>query len=209
MSQFSLKTRHEIFERDPWWDAFGAPLPNGEILRRSLDDHYSAIEAIRLAPTVPEDVRQPFETARNLYLYAYLVNQFLMVAELQVRVSVEFALRERAKQEKMSVRKNAGLAYLLGMAIRRRWILDDGFARFQMNEEIRRHNREVWPEVFEDLPEPLRNDSQRYCKILAESFPKIRNVLAHGSNMLYSTVLGSFEIAADLINQLFAQSSSK
>ena len=46
-------------------------------------------------------------------------------------------------------------------------------------------------------------DSQTYCCEFAESFPSLRNRLAHVSNMLYPSVLGTFEIATDLIGQLF------
>lgn len=38
---------------------------------------------------------------------------------------------------------------------------------------------------------------------LAETFPGVRNMHAHGSESIYPSVLGTFEIAADLIHQLF------
>ncbi len=204
MSLIRLKSREEIVERDPWWDGFGIPLPDGTIRRKTLDEYYAGIERMRLNPAVPENVQQPFETARNIYLYSYFAHRFLMVAELQVRISVEFALREKALANEVEVQEWWGLKHLVDQAIKQGWIVDVGFEIFRHNEAARQRDREMWPEMFADLPEHLRQDQQRYCKIIAESFPKIRNTLAHGSNMLYSSVLGSFEIAADLINQLFA-----
>ena len=40
---------------------------------------------------------------------------------------------------------------------------------------------------------------------LSESFPKIRNEYAHGSSMLYKQVLGTFQIVAEFINQLWPE----
>lgn len=43
--------------------------------------------------------------------------------------------------------------------------------------------------------------------IFTDTLPAIRNTYAHGSSMLHSTVLGTFEIVTDLINQLFPQAA--
>jgi hypothetical protein len=39
--------------------------------------------------------------------------------------------------------------------------------------------------------------------VLAETIPKIRNGYAHGSSTLHNQVLGTFEIVAEFINQLW------
>jgi hypothetical protein len=55
--------------------------------------------------------------------------------------------------------------------------------------------------------EPTRATPQDYSadalSIFIETLPAIRNALAHGSAMLHPTVLGTFEIVADLVNQLY------
>ena len=61
----------------------------------------------------------------------------------------------------------------------------------------------MWSQIDPKLRYEPPADSQAYCRDLAESFPSLRNALAHGSNMLYPSVLGTFEIATDLIGQLF------
>lgn len=59
--------------------------------------------------------------------------------------------------------------------------------------------------VFDDsaiqpLPEDYAHDS---LKIFEETLPFIRNEYAHGTSMLHATVLGTFEIVTDLVNQLY------
>jgi hypothetical protein len=52
--------------------------------------------------------------------------------------------------------------------------------------------------------EPIPADYQRdLLEVFEQSLPFIRNEYAHGSSMLHPTVLGTFEIVTDLINQLF------
>jgi len=50
---------------------------------------------------------------------------------------------------------------------------------------------------------PDAKDIQAYCKILLDSFPYLRNELAHGNPMTYPGGLDLLAICADLINQLF------
>lgn len=38
-------------------------------------------------------------------------------------------------------------------------------------------------------------------KIFAQTLPFFRNTYARGSSMLHSTLLGTFEVVADLVNQ--------
>lgn len=54
--------------------------------------------------------------------------------------------------------------------------------------------------AIEPLPEDYAHDS---LKIFAETLPFFRNTYAHGSSMLHSTVLATFEIVTDLVNQLY------
>jgi len=51
------------------------------------------------------------------------------------------------------------------------------------------------------LPEGYAHDS---LKIFAETLPFFRNTYAHGSSILHPTVLGTFEIVTDLVNQLYS-----
>ena len=200
MSLAPLKPKAEVLSEDRWWKGFGMPDRDLGVRRRTFDEYYDSIARIRLHPGVPEDVAQSFENARNTYLYAYFAHRLLMVAELQVRVSVEYGLREKAKLSGLKAYESWGMKRLFVEAIRRRWIEDNGFERFRCNEELKRRNAEAWPEHY---IYKTPSDAQGYCRLLAESFPYIRNELAHGSGMLSPTGVGSFEIAVDLIHQLF------
>lgn len=54
------------------------------------------------------------------------------------------------------------------------------------------------------LPEDYAHDS---LEIFAKTLPFVRNTYAHGSAMLHPTVLGTFEIVTDLVNQLYPANS--
>lgn len=131
-----------------------------------------------------------------------------MVAELQGRVSVEFALREKAKAGGIEVPEWWGMRKLFDEAIQCHWIVDDGFERFRRNEAARIQEAEMWSQIDSKFRYEPPVDAQAYCRVLAESFPSLRNDLAHGSDMLYPSVIDTFEISADLINQLFPASRS-
>lgn len=45
---------------------------------------------------------------------------------------------------------------------------------------------------------------QARLEILRKSLPSLRNELAHGSSMLTSQVLGTIELVAEILSQIFA-----
>src|SRR6266508_6112482 len=59
------------------------------------EDQYEAVAYFVLNASVPEAVAIHFETAKNLYFYAWFVFRFYPLAEQQALGSLEFALRER------------------------------------------------------------------------------------------------------------------
>ena len=197
-----MKPLENVLEPDDWWDAF--VMFDGVRFRpRELRDHHALINSVRLGEHVPEKVRQLFENARNAYLYAFFAHRLLPVADLQVYASVEFALREKAQAVDEQVPERWGMGRLFELAIERRWIVDDGFDVFRRNEAVRRQEAQDLSQIDPRIHYEPPFDTQAYCRILAESFPSLRNTLAHGSNMLHPSVIGTFEIAADLIHQLF------
>lgn len=162
------------------------------------------IAEIEVTDAAPEPVKQHFENARNVYLYTFFSHRLLMVAELQTHVAAEAALLARRSHEEGAPRRSPGLKRLLQQAIKSGWICDDGFAIHRRHEEARRALADRWNLINPAFQYAPPEDPQQYCKILAESFPSLRNSLAHGSHSFYPTVLGTFQITADLINQLFA-----
>jgi hypothetical protein len=100
---------------------------------------------------VPAPIREHFNTGKNLLLYAWFVYRFIPVAELHAYSTVEMALRERAKLEgrpERLDRKGRAVPWkfseLLQMAVKERWIVDDGFT-------VVRRRREANAELFEQL----------------------------------------------------------
>ncbi|MEW6602812.1 MAG: hypothetical protein AB1499_17705 [Nitrospirota bacterium] len=195
----TLKSFDEILEPDPRQKAFVLfNRETGEQRERSIRDHYDLTSEIILDPQVPEQIREHFETARNLLLYSWFAYRFNQVAELHAYASLEFALKIRSGEEK------GGLKHLLKMAIREKWILDSGFIyqnkiKERISDLYEGSNRNI--EQISDDPDA--QDLQEYCKILVESIPYLRNELAHGSSMVYPGGLNTLAICADIINQLF------
>lgn len=202
MSLVPLKPLESVLLPDKWWEAF--VFFDGTGFRpRELRDHYARIDSVRLEVHVPEDVRQQFETARNVYLYSFFAHRLLPVADFQAYASSEYALRKKADSAGLRVPERWGLRRLFDTAIERKWIVDDGFEVFRRNEQARKQRMEEFAQLDPNIQYLPAADRQAYCRILAESFPSLRNYLAHGTNMIHPSVIGTFEIVADLIHQLF------
>jgi len=196
-----LKLFSEIFEADVVSSAFVLiNRETGTVRQRTLHDHYTDIEEIVLDAEVPAEIREHFETARNLYLYTWFVYRFGPVAELHAIASVEYALKIKSDEEV------TGLKRLLKLAIQKKWIQDSGFKYYRVKEET------LETRVSADIYRPSKVDGdpdadnlQSYCDILAESLPYLRNEFAHGSRTLYPTGVATLAICADIINQLFGK----
>src|SRR5438874_1095731 len=65
----------------------------------TLADHHDAVARFVLHTNVPQDIVMQFETAKNVYLYAWFIYRFYNVAEHQSFACLELALRYRLKQE--------------------------------------------------------------------------------------------------------------
>lgn len=188
----------------------------------ALSDQHRLISEFELSNSVPTHVRVHFETAKNLYLYSWFVYRFYPVAEKQVLATLEFALRERLTvwlPEKYGpdIKIPRGLSNLFARAADEKLIANEGLAQYERIARQKaqgRFSREVMKEMearglehmeydetaVELLPEDYTHDS---LAVLAETLPLIRNIHAHGSSMLHSSVLGTFEIVRDLVNQLY------
>lgn len=196
-----LKSLDSIFEPDSVQSAFALiNKATGEVRQRTLRDHYVQIEEIVLDAEVPEEIREHFETARNLYLYTWFVYRFGPVAELHAIASVEYALKIKSGEEV------TGLKRLLKLAIQKKWIQDSGFKYYRVKEvalESRVSADSYRPSKVDGDPDA--DNLQSYCDILAESLPYLRNEFAHGSRTLYPTGVVTLAICADIINQLFGK----
>ncbi len=191
----------------------------GKVYSRVIEDQHSAIACFKLNETVPASVAIHFETAKNLYLYAWFIFRFYPVAEQQALASLEFALRERFSEfvKEHSGKRGFGLKKLLSHAIENNYIRNELFTtreRWAWNRAEMRHSFEKMQEMMAAGIESMEWSESEvvvtqedldcdWLDIFQEVIPKIRNCYAHGSGELKHTVLHTFEMVSEIINQLY------
>lgn len=185
-----------------------------------LADHHELISAYVLHAGVPQEIVLQFETARNVYLYAWFVYRFYPVAEHQCLACLELALRERLKEEIRTGKikgKRPALRLLLKYAVDNGLVRNEGFSAWQNRGEIRSRARvemEKLHEVSEknlavvtwdesDIQITAEDLDWDYVKMLPDQLPQLRNDYAHGSTDLHNWSLRSFQIVSEIINQLW------
>ncbi len=182
-----------------------------------ISDHYKAIAQYNLNRSVPRDIAIQFETAKNLYLYAWYIYRFHPVAEHHALACLELALRERYSKE--IPKEKPTLHHLLRYAIDRGDIKNEGFrewhaavknrAEYRYSVEKSKEMQEKGLDQIELHYEEVKiTDIDRnldYVKIIWETLPKTRNLYAHGTTMLHNTVLGTFEIVSEIVNQIYPE----
>lgn len=189
----------------------------------SLVAHHAEIAKVQLSLAVPDPIAIQFETARNLYLYAWHVYRFYMVAATQALTTLEFGLRELLparlpSQYQRPGQKQAMLAGMLHYAIDQRLVRNDGFRRWHQAAEQRARERRSFEaiqtmldqgleqmEIDDGAPVEIAPEDQQWdlVAVLSESLPSLRNELAHGSPMLTDQVLGILELVAEILSQLY------
>lgn len=189
----------------------------------TLADHHARISSIHLNSSVPEPIAIHFETTRNLYLYAWFVFRFFMVAKTHAFSTLEMGLKHRLPNRlpepyQRSKQKHPMLAGLLAYAIDEGIVQNQGFRRWHdeaLHKALQRQSIERIQAMIEqqldsleydehELPE-IRPEDQRWdlVSVLREGLPKARNSLAHGSTELTDQVFGDIELVAEILNQLF------
>ncbi len=185
-----------------------------------LADYHKAISELSLHGGVPENVVVQFETAKNLYLYAWFVYRFYPVSEHQSLTCLEFALRERFERDipKGYFRgEKPTLKPLLRYAVDSGHIRNDGFRRWHERVQMRARQRYEWEKAKEmdtkgldsiilDESEVIVTEQDRdwnYLNIVLEVLPEIRNEYAHGTPSLHNQVRGTIELVAEIIKQIY------
>jgi hypothetical protein len=193
---------------------------NGTLRPMELADHHELISGHVLHAGVPREIVLQFETARNVYLYAWFVYRFYPVAEHQCLACLELALRERLKEEIRTGKikgKRPTLRLLLKYAVDNGLVRNEGFSAWQNRGEIRSRARvemEKFREASEknlteftwdesDIQITAEDMDWDYVKMLPDLLPMLRNDYAHGSTELHNWALRSFQIVSEVINQLY------
>ncbi len=192
-----------------------------------LENRHAALSKLNLLDTVPLDVRQLFETAKNVCLYTWFVYRFHQVAEMTAYSSLERALRIRFYQEnpaRKNSKKPAMLGELIKYALDQKWLKSEGFshlkaiARGHAEAKKIRELTNKSPEFIEHgsavLEEPTEEEIQEVLKSMSvdgilDASRDLRNDLAHGSSTLHPNSFATLQVVAETINQIYPKSVSK
>lgn len=198
---------------------------NGQPTAPEIKQRLAEVAEYVLNDNVPEKVRIHFETAKNLYLYAWFVYRFHMVAEHYVYATLELALRVRfyPPEGEAGARKTPptlepllrrarkeGLLANKSLSVSQRRALVNARQRHTM-QIIERMRAEGLDEIAYDESDIVPGDEDYSFDCLAvwtKTIPQVRNTHAHGTTSLWPTVLGSFELVSEMINQLFVESTN-
>lgn len=218
-----LRPTEFIFEPDPRSTSYVRFDPTTGAYRSiELADHHEMLARLTLHEGVPEDIVHQFETARNIYLYAWFIYRFYIVSEREALACLELALRDRLKAElsagKIHFRgKQPTLRPLLEYAVRQGLIKNEGFeawrnrgvinsrARVEM-ERLREMEEKKLPEITwddSDIEVTAEDLDWDYVSVLVDFLPKVRNRHAHGSTELHNLTLRSIQVVSEIINQLY------
>jgi hypothetical protein len=216
-----LRPAKYVCEPDPRSTTFvRVDRTNGTSRPIELADHHEQISTHTLHAGVPAEIVLQFETARNVYLYAWFVYRFYPVAEHQCLACLELALRERLKAEIRTGKirgKNPTLRPLLKYAVEHRLVKNEGFWAWQNRGETNSRRRVEMEKLREATEKNLteitwdESDIQitaedldwDYVKMLPDLLPTLRNDYAHGSTELHNWALRSFQVVSEIINQLY------
>lgn len=188
----------------------------------TIQYQHDAVAKYILHNGVPHDIRIQFETTKNLYLYAWFVYRFFPVAKLHAYTCLELALRERFEAEVVAARVIASefkpsLRALLSFAVKNGHLKNEHFAVWRHRTEMRAQQRTEMERFFEmerlNLSEITVDDSDYeitevdrdhdYLAAILESTPGLRNHYAHGSSSLDNKALGTIQLVAEIINQMY------
>lgn len=193
-----LKNLNEIFTPDPRASAFPGI---------TLERHYERLSQVVLADAVPEDIRNYFETVKNICLYGRFVYAFYAVAEMLTFPLLELALRVRLRPGKKP--RKADFRTLLEQAMRLGLIREEDFSHIRgMKEQQADYAALLAGLKGVRISVP---STGAYLRVLEHALPSLRNLFAHPEFLSIQFPGGAFfaiRFAAEFINQLYGEDSS-
>lgn len=189
----------------------------------TLEDNHAELNNIILNEAVPIDVKQLFETAKNLSLYSWFVYRFHQVSELIAFSALEMALRERYLAEnpvdaKSKKKRTPSLYGLMQHAKKEKWLKNENFPSLytrarhiaeenKMMEKMKSHDFDKEPSMPVDEPTDVEVkealESLDMVEAITSNAHKIRNDLAHGSKILHPNSIWTLQTTAEVINQIY------
>ncbi len=211
-----LKELDKLTAPDPRHEAFVAlvlSVQEGiqQVTTRQLTaaDRHESMAALELPEYVPETVRSAFAVTRNLWLYGWLCWPFYTLASFHAILSLDLALAIRIVPiDKLAAGAwTPSLSAMLKQAIESGWVTDAGIAHAnRLRERSARMREELPEELFGASPDLWQESPQRYCRILLETLPGMRDDFAHPKSYWHGVPGSSFLIIENvhgLIEQLF------
>lgn len=184
-----LKPIEEVTRADVRMAYLGVLTADGASVAPLTFERYYAVIAAECVPEhLPGDVRQQFETGRNLMLYSWYCYRFFPVAVLQLFATLELGLRLAFQEDRE--RRGSSLATLLKRARREGTLRSASF----------RDN------ALPLVGAPTHDAPEAFLAGLEKLVPIIRNSLAHGHVMLWPDHTHSLRIVRDALIQLFPPS---
>lgn len=196
-------------------DQITTPDPRQAFFSPSLEDRHAHLAKITLKESVPHEVRQLFETAKNISLYSWFVYRFHQASEMIAYSVLEMSLRLRYESENPECKKPPMLYGLIEHAINQQWVSKENFPQLQLQaknaadfqkamesaEKIMQSSDEV------PIDEPTKEDIEYHLQKMDLNFlfsiPKLRNDLAHGSSTLKPSSISTLRRTANIINQIY------
>lgn len=192
---------------------------------------HKAIANFQLGSHVPKDLIIQFDTSRNLFLYAFHVYRFFPIAQHQLYITLERAIREcvgsdildeyrknkNKNQPKGAKRYSRGLKLNLTFIVEKSLIKNEDF-RLWHEGKARRAEDEYHIYVSkkmssENLSSYKLNEAEidydnvvynyNYLEVLCECLPSLRNSMAHGAPYLHGGAVYDYEIVSVIINRIF------
>lgn len=188
----------------------------------TMAEEYADLASMKLHDGVPLDVRQLFETAKNVSLYSWFVFRFHPVAESVGFAALELALnlRRSGASNLAPDHRSPGLSILLKDAYRESVLRDAGFPSREGYVYQAALQRKIVEAVLAgaengEIAQPTEDELTaaqadfRLAEYLIALWPSVRNALAHGSPMLVPRSRSTLRLISEAINQLFVNVGSE
>ena len=195
------------------FDEIHSPDSRHASVGRELQALYDDVLTLTLPESVPESLRSAFAVACNLWLYGWFHWPFHTLAASEGYRLMEAALKDRCErdgvfEETGKQRHRSGLEWLFDQALKRSWIVDEGFENYH-RYKARADGMLIPPGTIVEQSQraPIDfDDPQSYSRILVKCFQVARNRRSHPRGHFHSTAnVGLFEMefARDVLKQLF------
>ena len=192
------------------------PDPRSLAFLNSIEERHTVLSSIALKETVPAEVKQLFETAKNLSLYSWFVYRFHQASEMIAFSAAELALKIRFNLENPNSKSRITFSELINHAINNHWVAKENFPRLHQRAiNLAEQTKAIEAAAFLDqtntnecvIENPTEEEVYNTLEGLDLNFllsiPKIRNDLAHGSKTLSPSSASTLRLLSEFINQIY------